>query len=485
MSDIEKQSHSSAEPPKRKNQTFRMPSLKGIISSILRHFHKPTHENLKLLIISFLGACVLWLYIATRISNSMTLQFSGVPIQTDMTGMRAESYGLRVMTDEEEIPTVNVTISGKRTSIGAVTKEDVIAYVDFDAAADQIGTQTLPIKLKRKDGVPLNDYKLSNDSLEVRMDRYQKQVFDVTEVDYSKLSFAEGVNIDKDNIICDPPSVSIFGPTQSLQKIHHVRVTVTDSGNLYETRSFSDCKQLDLIDAEGNVITDTAFQVQETRILVKIPVYYTRRLPVTVALDKKTVPTNFNQEMVLSRLRLSTDSEYVLPGYGDNTLFIDIKTSDPAKKNLLYSMDEWSIGTVSLTSLSLDNSKPTKLEVKPDEGYEYISNIGTVYVTVDGTELTEKTLTIYTKDITQLNPSPDYHFTIQSGIISVTLIGTKEQVSEITAQDIVAEINLGTPVESEGIMQQSVTFKLPQTATSVWVSGTPKVNVTVTRKTET
>lgn len=439
------------------------------------HFHMPRKENLKLLIISFICAASAWMYIATRVNTGIDVNLTQIPVIADMTGTQAESYGLMLLTTEEELPTINANISGKRTSIGAISKDDVVAYIDFNSASDRIGQQKLPILLKTADGTPLGDYSLSLTEMTVTLDRFETLNFPVGDVLTPNLSFAEGVN--QDAVVCEPSSIDITGPTLGLAKVHHIRVTVPDSEKMFETKSFS-TTQYELIDADGNVITDASLQAQATRFLTKVSVSYSHSLPVTI--DLSGVPNGFDTDFVLSRLRLNTDDEYVLPGYGDKTLSMNIKTTDYADKNALDQLDVLCIGRVPLSALSLGGQ--IEIPVELQDGYEDNSNLGSVYLSLDETDLVAETRWINTKDVKPINNASNFDYQVQAGRIQVTLIGPAEQVAEITADDITASINLyNDPIEEEGTFSRSVSFTLPEKANQVWVSGSYKLNITASK----
>ena len=447
----------------------------GLKRFLRSHFHMPRKGNLKLLILSFICAVSVWMYIATRVNTGIDINLTHIPVIADMTGTQAESYGLMLLTTEEELPVINANISGKRTSIGAINKDDVIAYIDFNSASDRIGQQKLPILLKTADNTPLGDYTLSLNEMTVTLDRMNTITVPVSDVLTPNLSYADGVN--QDSIICEPASIDITGPTLGLEKVHHIRVTVPDSEKMFETKSFSTTDYA-LIDTEGNVITDSSLQPQATRFLTKISVSYSHSLPVTV--DLSGVPNGFDTDFVLSRLRLNTDDEYVLPGYGDKTLSMNIKTMEYADKNALDQLDVMCIGRVPLSALSLGGQ--VEIPVELQDGYEDNSNLGSVYLSLDQTDLVAETRWINTKDVKPINNASNFDYQVQGGRIQVTLIGPAEQVKDISADDITASINLyNDPIEEEGTFTRSVSFTLPESANQVWVSGTYKLNLTATK----
>jgi len=449
-------------------KAFHLPKLK-----------KPTRPDLILLILSFLAAFFLWVYIASQISPNYEVSISGVPVVVDISGSKAQSYGLSVISYENEDKLkVNCTIKGNRTVIGGLSRGDVVAYVDFDSTvSDIIGTQELPIKLRSASGKSFGDYKLSKSTVSVTMDRYETRSFPVNEVLYPNLSYDEEVVINSDEIKIEPQTVTISGPSAQLSNIDHIRVTIDDSDELAQSKTYTST-HWDLVGDKNEIISDSAstFNIQATGFSVTIPVYYTKELPVTIALDN--VPANLDKSTILKRIRLN--NEYTLPGYGDHNLMITIETSDPAKKADLDSRDSWSLDSISLYKLSIGSMN--KIDVEMEKDFTDRSQLGSVIVTLDATDLVAETRIIKNSDIQLINPSQDYNYALQSpaGNTIITLIGTPEALAEISSSDLRASINLiNVSGSQEGTFSQAFTVTLPETATGVWISPQPRVNITV------
>ncbi len=447
-----------------------------------RHLAFDIRSNWKPLLLAFALALVLWFYIAVTVYPSYSVHINNVPVQIDIANTTAAGYGLSVLSPESGEQTVDVVISGDRTSIGGLTRDDIIAYVDFDTNInDAVGTQRRPIRIKTVEGEKLSGYELSVATIDVRMDRYESATFPVGEVLCPNLTVMDKtVMLDHDAIVCDPSYVTIYGPSSALSQIHHIRVTLDDATTMYETRTFTDCSNFDLIDADGNIVTGTAFEVLTAGFVVKVPVYYSHTLPVTVQLSG--VPTGFDTASLLRRLRLNTDRAYPLPDFADDgdCLTITIETSSAELQKTLKDLDTWALGTVPISSLTLGGT-PIEVPVTLPEGYTDRSNLQSVYVTLDETDLVAATRWISAGDIPIINGLSGYDFAIQRGRFQITLIGTADEVNKITADDIAATVNLyNAVITQEGTFSHAVTFTLPETATGVWVSGVTKVSVTAT-----
>lgn len=444
-------------------------------SALRRRLRKLTTQNIILLIISFLIALFAWAYIASSIATDYSKSFSNLPVSVDISGTKAEGLGLSILNDDLDKLTVNATISGNRADIGGLNKNDLVAYVDFSGTTNTYGKQTFPIRLRSVSGTVLSSYQLSADSVELTMDRYETRSFPVKAVTRLSVS-GDDVIINEDGITCDPATVAIEGPTTKLSQIDHVSVNVSDDAALYEEKIFSGLTDTTLSDAAGNPVTDKSLTLQTAEFSVTVPVYYIIRKPVTVALGG--VPEGFDTDFVLSRLRISTDQDYTLPGYGDNNLMITIETDDPVQRETFKGMEAWSAGSISLSSLST-NMKPIELTVTLDEGSTDLSNLGTLNVSLDETDLVAAQRWVQNRNILPINGSSAFDYTVQSGQTSITIVGPTEEVQKVSSEDIQAVINLYTAGFTDaGTKNVAVSVTLPDTVDGVWVSPIPKVNVT-------
>ena len=183
----------------------------------------------------------------------------------------------------------------------------------------------------------------------------------------------------------------------------------------------------------------------------------------------------------MQRLRITAnDTVYTLPGYGDNNLMINIETDDSENKAKLDQREIWTIGSIPIAALSLD--EPFKLPVNMEEGFTDSSNIGTVFISLDAEGLKTETRWIKNSDIVPINPDPSYHYEMETpaGNTPVTLIGTPEELSKIDTADLKASVNLiNITVTTEGVYKQAFSVTLPDTVSGVWVSPTPTVDIAV------
>lgn len=462
-----------------------------LISFFKTLYRSPKYEKLRLLVVSFVLACISWVYVTARISTSMQVEFKNVPVIMDgIKGTKAESYGLTVMLDEEsEIPKTSVVIHGKRTAIGGLTKSsDIEAYVDYNSAIDRVGLQSLPIKIRRLDGTTITDCTLTLKEVSVDLDRYQTMTINA-KVDASNLESLEDVQIDHENISCEPSTMTVWGPSKELARIDHVRVKINNVSKIEKNQVFDDTS-FELVSVDGNLLTDAdgkplsdKLTLQNAKFTARVPVFYLKTLPATVDVTGSNIPQNLDMETLRKRLRLIVaDDAYLLPEFGKNTFPVELRTDDSEQKAILDGRAYQSIGQVALSSLTCDGAKIPITRNESNEGFEILTDLENAYVALADTEglVTQERRV---KAIYTTNAPSNFDFQVQTKEIVVTLVGDAEQVNAISAEDISASVNLGNEKITEAkTFQKTVSITLPHEVDMVWVYGTPKVTVTATEK---
>lgn len=467
-----------------------MKETKSTLAKILSALPFPQKRKLKrsditLMILSFVCALFLWVYIASSTLDFQT-QFSKLTIkEPELTATKAGRFGLQLLPESlEEILATNVdcTIYGTRASIGGLSRSDIEVYIDFDSdVTDMIGIQTLPIKVRTVNGAQL-EAKISPSSISVDMDRTTTKEIPVTAAQYPNLTYDPKETIIQDDaFIFTPSKISVTGPSKQLEMLDHIRVNINDSGELIETQIF-ESGDFSCIDADGNPLDSSALEMTTNRFSVKIPVCYSRTLPVGLTITN--FPAGFNEEIIASiykRIRLVTGKdEYVLPKYGDHNLMITIETSDPAQKDTLDNQTSYDLQAIPFSALI-----PGKLNegiIPTGAALVFPDNISSVKVKLDDTDLETKTLWIKNSDIELQNMDARYNYELKSpnGNTQITLCGTAEELEQIESDDITAYVNLtNTNVSEEGEYTPTITVAPPKTLYGVWALNPPSLAIDI------
>lgn len=480
-----------------------IPKRLGGLLSALPKPHKPGRENLFLLIVSFLAAVLLWTNLVPDDPKKWTLD----GISVDLTDTQAESYNLKLLPESEaalSAQKVKVSIEGNKTAIGGLTKDDVEVYVDYEKVRKEPGEQTLSLGLRRKkdrenggkeiksDSGGVTKVELDPPTVIVSLDRYDSKTVPVSKtVLHPDLKPADDVTrIDESQVIVDPATVIVKGPSTKIDQIDHVSLTVGSSGKLTETKTFNDVSELTLMDSSGRQIDNSSglFTVQQASFSVTFPVYYQRSLPVSVTIDD--LPDKDDEgfrDFVYERIRLSMKNElYTLPGYGEensdgtvgNNLFITLRTEDKQKKQGLEEVEYFPLFSTELGKLSIDEEQNVPVDV---HDYEVVTDISEVYVSLADTDLKKQLFWIPNSkiDITsKKRPGYQYQLDQPNGQTAVWLIGREEDLEQIKEDDLKLTAEFYSYTES-GRQNIDCSLKLPESAGFVWMSTRDKDKPTV------
>ena len=173
--------------------------------------------------------------------------------------------------------TVNVTVSGKRSTVNNIKSSDIKAYVDISAVTGP-GESKLPIKYEIPSG--LSYVGGSSELLIVYMDKTASVQVPV-EVNVLKYLLKDGYQIGFDDIVADISSVMITGPETVVSSVSCARLDA-DLGNAYIDRGITYSGKLVLADALGGNIVNNYISISDPAVKATIPVYVKKNIPVSV-----------------------------------------------------------------------------------------------------------------------------------------------------------------------------------------------------------
>ena len=456
-------------------------AAKELLSELpIRKPRRLKRSDVILLIASFICALILWVYIASTITPDLSPTFRDLPITVDLTNTQAERLGLMLLPESDaELQNLNVTctIYGSRTAIGGLSRSDIEAYVDFDSdIMDMTGMQTLPIKVRRKNGSEFTNADVTPSRVTVNLDHFTKKEIPVNDVSYPNLIIDDEAIIRKEMITYSPAKIEVSGPSKQLAALDHIRVNINDAENLLESKTFdsSDCS---FVDAENKELNGSGFEMASGLFSVTIQVRYSRELPVSVEL---TASDDFDKDIVFQRLRIigSGNKTYSLPGYGDDNMTITVETPDIENKEILYNLKSWNSLPITLSDLT-----PGKTVTKTftyATGFECPEKITSVSFKLDDTDLQTKTCWIKNSEIERQNQNDRFSYDLKSpdGTTQVTLCGTPEDLAMVESEDLKAYVNL-ISITEKGSESVKINVVLPDTINSVWVYKPPSIALNV------
>ncbi len=372
-------------------------------------------------VISVLLAFVLWFYVVTVESPVNEKTFSSIPVDIQLSSASDLSVysGYNV--------TVDVTVSGKRSELNQMSASDFTATADVSGYTEP-GKYSVPVKIEIPDGATLVEKSIS--LLSVYLDVKATASVPVV-VNLTGYILESGFELAGQNDIEKSVSeVSLTGPKSVLDTVKNASVTIyCGNGNI--SSSFKASGNIELMDANGVVVTNPYVTANIDQVEVKVPVYTTKELKLKVEfkhgyLDSSNSTVSIDPSSVTVR--------------GDVDIIGDI--------------EDYVISTIDEKSLT---SEKLNIPISLPEGVTLTGDTENANVSITHKGTTTVTLNVSSIDVK--NPG-NLSYQLTSESVNVTLRGKVEDISEITADDIKLSVDLSNYSGSSGDVTVPITVKI-------------------------
>ncbi|MDE5946793.1 MAG: hypothetical protein K2G63_05790 [Oscillospiraceae bacterium] len=420
------------------------------LSEIKKKLSESLNSQIALIISSVLIAIVLWFIISITKYDTTSATITGIPLSIE-TGMTiSDTSDLTLISCD--VQKVDVRISGSRTEIGNLQNNNLTAKLVTDNITSA-GTRTVSIKVESKNGTEFEIKTMNPSKATITLDKIETREFPVSP-EIPNITFAENKTIDPDDFSCEPASIKITGPSEQLNKIADCKALSTKEAVLDSSYTLQS-DEIRLYTEEGAVIESKDLTLGKNSITIYIPVLTQKTVDLSVSI--LNAPSNFDKDFL--KFSMSANN-IVLASSNSSTEFAN----------------PFEIGKILLSDIDIGYSTVLPVDTK-----DYInqSNLETVAIKLENDNLAKKDLII--NDISISNPQPNYDYEIISKRINITVIGPEDVIEDLTANDIVADVNLLNETSNSNSFSHSVTISCPR-YNNVWQYGTCKVAVNKTEK---
>ena len=425
-----------------------------------QHRSKEAKGNLPMIILSLLLAILIWLVVAMTLYPSIPKTIENIPLSVDIAGSPAADSGLSVISCD--VDTVDVQLVGSRTQIGNLNAENLTAYVDYENVTST-GKKTLSIKVKSDSGINYEVKSITPSTAVVELDKYDTLPFEV-KPKIPNVKYAEGKTIDPDEFTCEPDIINITGPSAQLAKISSV-YAVSDRSLTLDSSYTLNSDEVQLFSEDGTRIDASSLLFDTSTFTINIPVLTQKTVkPVVQILN---APTDFDQSCL--DFKISADSLTI----ASNNSFSEIP-------------DTLDIGKIPLSDLDIGYSNTFDISsVLETSGMINKSGIDSITVTLNDEGLAKKEIVLDGSSIRLSNtPNDNYDYDILTQKLTISVIGPEGVISELTASDFTADVNLLNADTSQDQFNYDVTISC-LTHDNVWSVTKAKVFIKKTAKTIT
>lgn len=360
------------------------------------------------LILSFVLACALWLYVVGQMNPVTRKTYRDIPIMLTNEQTLSDN-GLAVKSVSED--SLRVTLSGRRDVIGKLSKSDITATVDLTYVAE--GRNKLQIDLKIPDNVEVLNQSLND--INVNIEERVTKTKDVHVV-YTGTLPEEG---EPATIKTDPETVKVSGARSIVEKVAYVKAEINASEISDELTSVS--SGLAAVTEGGNAVNGVT--LSDTVCKVTSIIYNTKEV-------RLKVPVTDNSK----------------DGYTRSTSYPKTVTVK-GPSGLLGGLEEVSAKEVDITGVTDNKQLPLTLDL-PD-GIQAAEKTGDLRMTVRVSKAKKKVKTAkevksftYTGDDVEIRNAGEKDLRVKQDSIEVQIYGTEEQLSEIRSSDIKLYVDL-------------------------------------------
>lgn len=333
---------------------------------------------------SVLIAILLWAFVVYNQNPESTKAVTGISVYyTNADAL--ENAGLVIVQDKA--PTLDITIKGKRLSIGKVDRNNVTASVTIPEM--QAGEYDIAIDTR----LPLSDVAITDKNpynLHVVVDRIKRVDFPI-EVKQSGAS-RENVSV---HSAASPETIALWGPESIINQIETVQVSVDLNG---VTTDVQEQMQYKIISANGEDMTDNVnIRRESDTVSVVSTIYETRDIPITVSYLNNP-PEN-----------------YSIAGYTISPSTVRLGSRDSA----IASLSEIRTEPIDVSQLTESQKITARLDI-PSE-YVNIFSLREVEINFEVEEIITRTVSI--ENITYQNAENARQYTVNSLPVSVEIRG--------------------------------------------------------------
>lgn len=379
-------------------------------------------KDLTAKIMCVLGAIFLWFYVVSSQTIIDEKRFSAIPVEIMSSEVLETEYGMTVISGYDY--TVDVTVSGVKNELNRLSADDIDAYVDL-SQINAAGEYTLDIRTSVPGGISVKE--ISSNYVNVYVDKRSSKPVEVRVNPIYSIESEYSLGTPSANLT----TVMVTGPEDVLENIAYAQATV-DVGRL--TGTVTATGSLVLIGNDGAVISNPYVKLHTSDVIVKIPVYTEKEIPLSVGFKHGF----YNEKN--SEIKIDPESIVV--------------RGDPAELAKLNSVEVMTIDEKKMTGVT--GTRVAAIELP--EGVENVDRVESVTVTV--THVNTSTRDIYVDNVDIKNPE-GLDYSVKQDGVNITLRGNSGSLALVNADNIVLSADLSYYTKGTGKVTVPVNVSIP------------------------
>lgn len=412
---------------------------------------------------SFLVALMAWIVVAGFINPGDERQIPNIRIDYAKKQNDYLSHNLQIV-GGFPAEYAEVLVRGEASVLSNLGSTDVTVYADY-SAVNTPGVHIVPLRYDRiKPGVySIISWSVKNSDHSLRRNPTSSVQLTFEEVGKKSINInvkSEGITAEdgyfKDNAVPSSQTVVISGPKNNVARVASAEAVISEQMKLKENMSFSGVP-VTLLDESGNKLNNDELGLTLSAEMIEVNIQILEIREIKLEVGFVGVPHNFDLDWFKTKISLSHVNMKVV--------------GNTESLNSLGGV--LNIGDIDLSTLSLDWKSETFPVNLPGDG-TILKNYGQlkqVNVNFDSSDLVQKDFdveNIVVRNVPKgfvIEPVVDY-------VSNVTLIGPRDQIDRLLAENIIVEIDaFGLSTSSKSGQQTIPARVLVPSANRVFASG--------------
>lgn len=370
------------------------------------------NNNRFLMLVSFIIALGLWVWVAIDKSPEIQTVITNVPVKINLENSIPQQLGLQIFGESEF--TVDVTVTGKKYVLSNLKAEDIQVEANTNYV-NSAGTKTLQLKVSPTySSEEFTISSVSSTYIEVFFDTYKEVELSLSGEVATNLKTIVPEGCIMGDIVFSKSTVTVSGPTTEINRITGVYATASVNEVLEKTTTFD--PDVKLITNDGSKLEYSKISIDEAEITMTIPVLKVVSLPTIV--EFKNAPSYFIENPLSYTVSPSTVKVAVPVDVLETTKHFVVDTIDFADVSNSY--NTFNVYVESINTFKIVDESVKRFRVR-----------------INATNYESKTITVPASKIVLKDNRNDFKVTLNGNKdIAVTVIGTPASLEKITADNI-------------------------------------------------
>lgn len=372
------------------------------------------HNNNFLKILSVFLALFVWayiLYIGNPVNETV---FDKIEVDLAFEGSAPDRNGYMYLMTDPNL-TVSVTVSGSRSELINVSKEDIKASLNMDAVISE-GTYNINVSVSTGNKhVTVTDVYPKSFTIEFASEATR-------EIPVQLLAsgvLPSGYEVDGQTV--SPETITVTGPAKTLDTISKAYITVPLTN---AKENISGAFDVSLVTESGENVDRRYLTLSDASVEALLNVYYRKSLTPTVEIIN---PHGCYNEDSLFTVSLDTQ-----------------KIKATGAEQILAGLDRLTIGSVDTSQITRNTT--ITLPIPQIEGVTFDTEEVTATVSLEK-NLTTKTLTFNTANITCINVPTGKVARLDAGRITVRIRGKYDEIQKLNTETLKCQVDVSEPRE--------------------------------------